>query len=150
MIVLTIAILAVGVVESRDRVRRDSLTDDAALRSWYASRYGRRGRQLNRDDIEDVLRQAYSLRRWGPVALSAGTMLTAVVLTLFAANTVPGFESVWRAPQKLPELIPVEVLVQTAVVFILLPVLVVEGILAALYTADLDIGRLRRLLDSLG
>ena len=44
--------------------------------------------------------------------------------------------------------IQAEVLVQAAIFFALLPILIIEGTLAALYVADLDISRLQRLLDS--
>lgn len=150
MTLLTIVVLAAAVLDSRDRVRRDVLMDNASLRSWYCARYARRGLELCREDLELALRRAQTMRKWGPFALSGGTMLVAVSLTVFAASMVPGAEVVWQSPQRFLDLIPAEVLVETAVVFALLPVLVVEGILAALYMADLDIGRLRRLLESLG
>lgn len=149
MTVLMIVVLAVAVVDSRDRVRRDVLTDNATLRTWYDRRYGRRGRELNRRNLEDALRQAHRMRRWGPLALSAGTVLVALVLIGMAASTVPGIGFDMRAPRLLLQAVEPEVLVQAAVVLLLLPVLVVEGILAALFTADLDISRLERLLESL-
>jgi hypothetical protein len=149
MTLMAIVLLAVSVVESRDRVRRDFRMDDAGLRSWYDARYARGGREFSRENLEHALRRAQFLRRWTPVALSAGTLLVAVALTVFAVSMVPGVESAWRTPQQLLNLIPAEILVETAAVFLLLPVLIVEGILAALYTADLDIGRLQRLLDSI-
>ena len=150
MTILTIVVMAAAIAESRDRVRRDVLMDLTALRSWYDARHTRYGRTLTREDLEEALRRAYVLRKWGPLALSGGTLLMAVTLTGIAASQVPGIESVWRHPGRLLELVPGEVLVETAIVFCLLPILAVEGILAALYLADLDIGRLRRLLDSLG
>ena len=149
MTVLTILVLAVSVVESRDRVRRDYAIDNAGLRSWYDARYGRRGREFNRDNLEHALRRAQNFRRWGPVTLSGGTLLVAVIVISAALGAVPELRAVWRTPERLLALIEGEVLVQTAVVLALLPILVVEGILAALYVADLDIGRLRRLLESL-
>lgn len=150
MTMLVIVVLAAAVVDSRDRVRRDVLTDTASLRLWYSKRYGRRGLELDRANLERALRRARTVRRWGPFALSAGTLLAALVLASLAASTVPGIGAVWSSPERLVELISAEVLVETAIVFALLPVLVVEGILAALFVADLDIGRLNRLLDSLG
>jgi hypothetical protein len=149
MIVLTIAVLAAAVLESRDRVRRDSLVDITTLRSWYEARYARSSGGLDRENLEHALRQAQTFRLWGPVLLSAGTMLTAIALMSLALGRLPGAESWWRTPTEVIDLVPSEVLVQTALVFALLPILVVEGILAALYMADLDIGRLRRLLDSI-
>jgi len=149
MIILTIVVLAAAVAESRDRVRRDILLDITALRAWYEERHGRRGRSLTERDLEEALRRALALRRWGPIALSAGTLAVAVALTGLAASEVPGIETALRQPGRVVDLVPVEALVQVAAVFTLLPILVVEGILAALYLADLDIGRLRRLLESL-
>ena len=149
MTLLTIAVLAASVIESRDRVRRDFLTSDASLRAWYEARYTRRGREFDRDNLERALASAQNLRRWGPLALSTGTLVMALVLTYMAASTVPGIESVWRAPERLTDLVSSEVLVQAAIIFLLIPILVIEGILAALYTADFDIGRLQRLLESL-
>ena len=149
MIVLTIVVLAAAVADSRDRVRRDVLTDDASLRSWYEARYARRGLELNRENLEHALRRAKNMRRWGPVALSGGTMLAMLILMSMAASTVPGIESVWFSPTRLLESIEAEVLVQTAVVLALVPVLIFEGILAALFVAEFDIGRLQRLLESL-
>jgi hypothetical protein len=150
MLVLTIAVLAVAVIESRDRVRRDILTDDASLRLWYDAHYARRGMEFSRENLELALQRAQNLRRWGPFALSGGTLLVVVILTSMAASRVPGIESVWHSPQRLADVISGEVLVEAAVALALVPVLVVEGILAALYVAELDISRLQRLLDSLG
>lgn len=150
MTLLAIVVLAAGVVESRDTVRRDFLMDNAALRSWYEARHARFGRALNRENVEQALRRARIMRRWGPILLSGGTLVIALILTGLAASRVPGVESVWSDPGQLLDLVEIETLVQTAVVYALLPILVVEGILAALYVADLDIGRLRRLLDTLG
>ena len=149
MTVLAIVVLAAAVVDSRDRVRRDVLMDNASLRAWYDARYTRRGLEFGRENLERALRRAQNMRRWGPVALSGGTLLAVLILTSMAASTVPGIESVWRSPQRLVDVIPAEVLVQTAIVFALVPILVVEGILAALFVAELDIGRLQRLLQSL-
>jgi hypothetical protein len=149
MIVLTIVVLAAAVADSRDRVRRDVLTDDASLRAWYEARYARRGLELNRDNLVHALQRAKNMRRWGPVALSGGTMLAVLTLMSVAASTVPGIESVWFSPQQLLEFFPAEVLVQATIVLVLIPVLIVEGILAALFVAEFDIGRLQRLLDSL-
>jgi hypothetical protein len=89
------------------------------------------------------------MRRWGPVALSGGTLLAVIILTLVAASTVPGIESVWSSPRQLFDVVPAEVLVETTIVYALVPILVVEGILAALFVADLDICRLQRLLKSI-
>lgn len=150
MTVLTVVVLAVSVVESRDRVRRDRTVDIASLRSWYDVRYGRRGRALDRPNLERALKRARGWRRWGPVALSASTAFVAATVIVLAASGVPGIGFAVRAPSRLIEFVPAEVLVETMIVFVLLPVLVIEGILAALYVADYDIGRLQRLLDSLG
>lgn len=149
MTLLMIVVLAAAVADSRARVRRDVLVDNASLRSWYDARYARRGLELDRENLQRILRRAQNLRRWGPLALSGTTLFTALVLTFIAASTVPGIESALRSPQRLLEVIPAEVLVETSIVFALLPILVVEGILAALFVADLDIGRLQRLLRSL-
>jgi hypothetical protein len=149
MLALIIVVLAVSVVESRDRVRRDIAVDDDHLRAWYEARYARRGRKLDRVNLEDALRRAQTVRRWSPVALSAGTLLLAVTVLVFSASAIPGFESVWRSPGQILDLLSSEVLVETTIALLLLPILVVEGILAALYVADLDIGRLRRLLASI-
>ena len=149
MTLLAIVVLAAGVVESRDTVRRDFLMDNAGLRSWYEARHARYGRALTRENVERALRRARTMRRWGPILLSSGTLVIALILTGLAASAVPGVESAWSDPVRLLDLIEIEALVQTAVVYALLPILVVEGILAALYVADLDIGRLRRLLDTL-
>ena len=150
MMLLMIAVMAVAVVDSRDRVRRDTLTDDATLRAWYEARCARQGVEPDRQSIQRALRRAQTLRRWGPVALSGGTLLATVLLMSMAASTVPGVENVWQSPQQVVELIPSEVLVQTSIVVALVPILIVEGILAALFVADLDIGRLQRLLRMLG
>jgi hypothetical protein len=149
MTLLMIVILAASVIESRDRLRRDSLMDYASLRAWYEARHARRGGELDRENLEDALRRARSLRRWGPVTLSASTLLLTVGLTYLAVRAVPGAESAWPSPERLLALVPAEVLVETALVLALVPILIVEGILAALYVAELDIGRLRRLLESL-
>ena len=149
MTLLTIVILAAAVVDSRDRVRRDVLKDDASLRTWYDDHYTRRGLEFNRENLERALRRARNTRRWGPVALSGGTFLAVLILASIAASSVPGVESLWRSPGRLLEAVPAEVLVQTAIVLALVPILVVEGILAVLFVADLDIGRLQRLLQSL-
>ena len=149
MILLTIAVLAAAVADSRNRVRRDVLVDNATLRSWYEARYARRGMEFNRANLERALRRAHGMKRWGPVALSAGTLAAALILAFIAASTVTGIESVWRSPMRVLELVPGEVLVQVAIVLALIPILVVEGILAALFMAELDIGRLERLLESL-
>lgn len=150
MTMLAIVVLAAAVVDSRDRVRRDVLMDRNSLRAWYDTRYARRGHEFCRENLQRALHRAESMRRWGPWALSAGTMLAALILTSIAVATIPGVEDLWRSPRQLLDAIEVEVLVQVAIVYALLPVLVVEGILAALFVADLDISRLRRLLDSLG
>ncbi len=149
MTVLIIAVLAASVLDSRDRVRRDFAVDDASLRSWYEGRYGRRGCDLDCANLDRALRRAESLRRWGPIALSAGTALTVAILLGAAASQVPGIAQVLDSPQRLLDVVSPEILVETVVVLALMPVLVVEGILAALYTADFDIGRLRRLRASL-
>jgi len=149
MIVLTIVVLAAAVADSRDRVRRDRHTDDASLRSWYDARYARHGREFSRANLEHALTRARLIRRWGPWLLSGGTVLAAVFLTSVAASTVPGVRFDWTSPLQLLDVIPIENVVEAAIVFALLPVLVIEGILAALYTSDLDIGRLERLLQSL-
>jgi hypothetical protein len=149
MTLLAIAVLAVAVVDSRDRVRRDVLTDNASLRSWYDARYARRGLEFDRENLQRALRRAQNMRRWGPVALSGGTLIVVIILTLVAASTVPGIESVWSSPPQLFDVVPAEVLVETMIVLALVPILVVEGILAALFVADLDICRLQRLLKSL-
>ena len=149
MTLLVIVVLAVAVIDSRDRVRRDVLLNDAGLRAWYDDRYTRRGIALNRENLNAALRRTRTFRRWGPVALSAGTMGAAIFLTFAAASTVPGMEQVWRSPARLADAVSPEVLVQTTVVYLLLPILVVEGVLAVLYVADLDISRLQRLLDGL-
>jgi hypothetical protein len=54
-----------------------------------------------------------------------------------------------RSPLRVLDAVDTEVLVQTAIVYLLLPFLVIEGVLAVLYVADFDIGRLQRLLQSL-
>lgn len=149
MTLLTIVVLAAAVADSRDRVRRDVLVSTASLRSWYDARYARRGLEFGRENLERALRRAQNWRRWGPFALSGGTLLAALVLVSIAASSVPGIETVWRSPDRLRDLISAEVLVQTVVVFALLPILVVEGVLAALFVAEFDIGRLKRLLQSL-
>ncbi len=149
MIVLVIVVLAAAVADSRDRVRRDSLTDNATLRSWYDARYVRRGHEFGRESLEEDLRRAQGMRRWGPWLLSGGTVLAALVLTGVALSRVPGLEFSWESPLRFLDVIPAEVLVQAAIFFALLPILIIEGTLAALYVADLDISRLRRLLDSL-
>lgn len=149
MLVLIIVVLALSVVDSRDRVRRDSTLNDAGLRSWYDARYGRRGRPLTRDNVEHALERMRLVRRWGPAVLVVGTAASAVALAVVAIAAVPAYEPVLREPQRLLAIIPVEVLVESACVFALLPILVLEGALAARYVADLDIGRLTRLRDSL-
>ena len=149
MILLTIAVLAAAIADSRNRVRRDVLVDDATLRAWYEARYARRGMEFNRANLERGLRRAHRMKRWGPVALSAGTLTAALILAFIAASTVTGIESVWRSPVQVLENVPGEVIVQVAIVLVLVPILVVEGILAALFMAELDIGRLERLLRSL-
>jgi len=149
MTLLTIVVLAVAVVDSRDRVRRDVLVSDATLREWYDAHYGRRGLALNRENLQAAIRRVQTVRLWGPVALSAGTMLAALILTFTAATRVPGIERVWSSPSRVVELVSTEALVGVSIVFMLLPVLVVEGVLAVLYVADFDIGRLRRLLNSI-
>jgi hypothetical protein len=146
MTALTILVLAASVIDSRDRVRRDYATSDAALRDWYDSRYGRRGNQLTRENIEGALKRARGFRRWGPIALSGGTALAVIVVAVVATTAIPDLRIVWHAPERITEVIPVENLVETGVVLALLPVLIVEGILAALYVAELDICRLERLL----
>jgi hypothetical protein len=149
MTVLTIAVLAASVLDSRDRVRRDFAVDDASLRAWYEGRYGRRGCELDCENLDLALRRAESLRRWGPIVLSASTALVVAILLSAAASQVPGITQVLDSPRRLLDMVSPEVLVETVVVLALVPVLVVEGILAALYTSDLDIGRLRRLRASL-
>jgi hypothetical protein len=149
MIALTIVVLAAAVADSRDRVRRDGLTDTATLRTWYDARYVRRGHEFGRESLERDLRAARNMRRWGPWLLSGGTVIAALVLTSVAASNVPGAAFSWASPLRILDAIPAEVLVETTIFFLLLPILVIEGILAALYVADFDISRLQRLLDSL-
>lgn len=149
MMLLTIVVLAAAVVDSRDRVRRDVLLDDTSLRSWYESHYASRGFEFDRASINRALGQAQRMRRWGPVALSATTLLAVLILMYMAAGTVVGIDSVWRSPQRIVDIVPTETLVVTAIILALVPILVVEGILAALFVAELDIGRLKRLLQSL-
>jgi len=149
MTLLTIAVLGVAVVESRDRVRHDVYVSDADIRSWYDTRYANRGLAFTRKNLELALQRAQKVRRWGPWALSAGTMLTALILAFIAVSTVPGIESALLSPGRLTDLVSTEVLAEAGAVLLMLPVLVVEGILAALYVAEFDIGRLKRLLRSL-
>jgi hypothetical protein len=146
MIVLMIAVMAVAVVDSRDRVRRDAFADDSTLRSWYEARCARQGIVPSRESLQRSLRRAQNMRRWGPITLSGGTFIATLILLAFAASTVPGVESVWRSPKRLLDLIPSEALAQTMIVLLLIPVLIVEGILAALFVADLDINRYTRLI----
>jgi hypothetical protein len=149
MTVLVIVVLAVAVVDSRDRVRRDALVTDSSLREWYESRYGRKGATLSRTNVEAAIHRAQLWRRWGPLLLSACTMGTALFLTFAAASSISGMDQVLRSPLQVLEAVDTEVLVQTAIVYLLLPFLVIEGVLAVLYVADFDIGRLQRLLQSL-
>jgi len=149
MTLLTIAVLAAAVADSRNRVRSDVLVDNTTLRSWYEAHYERRGVEFNRPNLERALGRAHTRKRWVPVALSAGTLAATFILASLAASTVPGIESVWRSPVQVLELVPTEVLVEIAIVLALVPILVIEGILAALFMAELDIGRLERLLQSL-
>jgi hypothetical protein len=149
MTVLVIVVLAVAVVDSRDRVRRDAMVTDSSLRDWYDTRYARKGVALSRANLEAAIHRAQVWRRWGPLLLSACTMGTALFLTLAAASTVSGTDEVLRSPLRVLDAVDTEVLVQTAIVYLLLPFLVIEGVLAVLYVADFDIARLKRLLQSL-
>jgi hypothetical protein len=149
MTLLVIVVLAVAVVDSRDRVRRDGMLSDSGLREWYDSRYTRRGIVLSRPNLEAAILRARAWRRWGPVVLSAATMGTALFLTFAAASSVSGVDAVLSSPLRVIDALDTEVLVQATIVYLLLPILVIEGVLAVLYVADLDIGRLRRLLESL-